>query len=150
LAVAHGSLHKSFLQLAALLVLGAAAALARGDRRGAWIAGACAGAAFLFRHDAGTFGAAALALGVLVERGQADAGRVRRLVLLGGGFLLVVGPAALALLVGGLEPRAWWEHEWQRIAVQERIAVSFPWPWGAEGFNLGRLVLATALLAAPL
>jgi len=149
LVVAHGSLHKSFLVVATLLVLWALRIAAKGrsggGARAGLDAGACLGAAFLFRHDVGAFGAVAL----LVVLGLDRAAFLRRLGGTAAGFAAIVGPAAFALLQLGLDPRAWWDHEWQRIAVQERIHVDFPWPAGADGWRWGRAVLSAVLLLAP-
>jgi hypothetical protein len=150
LAVAHGSLHKSFLLLAAILALCAAAALSRRPGAGAAAsAGALAGLAFLFRHDAGAFALAALAAAALCEASPLRAPLLLRLGALAGGFLAVAGPAFLALLAAGLDPRAWWEHEWQRIAVQERIDVGLAPPVEGGEWRWGRAALLLALLAAP-
>jgi hypothetical protein len=152
LIVAHGSLHKSFLVVATLLVLLALKIVARrgegGGRGGlarALDAGACLGVAFLFRHDVGAFGAVALLAVVTLERTWLTP----RLAGAAAGFLATVAPAAVVLLFLGLDPRAWWDHEWQRIAVQERIAVAFPWPAGADGWRWGRAFLSTAIVLAP-
>jgi len=152
LIVAHGSLHKSFLVVATLLVLLALKIVTRrgeGGGRGtlarALDAGACLGVAFLFRHDVGAFGAVALLVVVLLDRNTT----APRLAGAAAGFLATVAPAALVLLFLGLDPRAWWDHEWQRIAVQERIAVAFPWPAGADGWRWGRAFLSAALVLAP-
>jgi hypothetical protein len=154
LIVAHGSFHKCFLVLAALLVLLGARALARrAGLRGAFVAGLFAGVAFLFRHDAGVFGAIALAVALFVtpsfEGEPVRVDPLRRVVSLAVGFLTPVVPAALVLLGGGLDPVSWWDHEWQRIAVQERIRIDFPWPMAAGGWRSGRAILAGALIAAP-
>jgi len=152
LIVAHGSLHKSFLVVATLLVLLALKVVARrseGGGRGGLArsldAGACLGVAFLFRHDVGAFGAVALLVVAALERSEF----ARRLAGAAAGFLATVAPAALVLLLLGLDPRAWWDHEWQRIAVQEQIAVAFPRPAGADGWRWGRAFLSTALVLAP-
>jgi hypothetical protein len=150
LVVAHGSLHKSFLVVAAVLVLLAArASVRRVDGRGAFVAGVLCGTAFLFRHDAGAFGAFALLIGSLCEASPARTPWPRRFAGLAAGFLVPVLPAVFVLVAQGLDPRSWWDHEWQRIAAQERIRVAFPWPVGPDGFRWGRAALAGALLFAP-
>lgn len=151
LVVAHGSFHKCFLVLAALLVIFGARSLSRrADPRHAFVAGLLCGVAFLFRHDAGAFGALALALAIVAggEPGRAPA--LRRIALLAAGFLAPVVPAALVLLGCGLDPASWWDHEWQRIAVQERIRIDFPWPSTPQGWRWGRAILSSLLIAAPL
>ena len=74
---------------------------------------------------------------------------MRRLASLAAGFLVPVVPAAVVLLVLGLDPASWWDHEWQRIAVQERIRADFPWPWTPDGWRWGRAILSALLIAAP-
>jgi hypothetical protein len=151
LVVAHGSFHKCFLLLAALLVLFGARSLARrADLRQSFLAGLLCGVAFLFRHDAGAFGALALALAILADGESTRAPALRRIAALAAGFLAPVVPAALVLLGRGLDPASWWDHEWQRIAVQERIRVDFPWPSTPGGWRWGRAILSAMLLFAPL
>ncbi len=151
LAVAHGSLHKSFLLLAVMLALLAGRSLGRRATLGAaGLAGAFAGVAFLFRHDVGAFAGVALVAGVCLETAMPRPATLQRVLALVAGFAAVVGPALLALLAAGLDLESWWAHEWQRIAVQERIDVALAPPWDADGQSGGRIVLFTALLLAPL
>ena len=151
LAIAHGSLHKSFLLLAAVLALLAAQALARRPAPGgAFAAGALAGVAFLFRHDAGAFTGAALVAGALIDSSPGRSPVLARVAALAGGFATVVGPAFLALLAAGLDVRAWWDHEWQRIAVQERSDVDFAGPLVDGELRWGRVALSVGLVGAPL
>jgi hypothetical protein len=74
---------------------------------------------------------------------------VRRLGGLVAGFAGVAVPAAAALLAAGLDPGAWWDHEWHRIAVQERIRVPILAPLEDGELRAGRLLLLAGLLAAP-
>jgi hypothetical protein len=150
LVVAHGSFHKCFLVLAALLVLFAGRRIARRpDLCNSFAAGLVAGVAFLFRHDAGAFGAFALAVAIVADGDAARKPALRRLLVLAGGLLVVIFPAALFLVSRGLDPASWWDHEWQRIAVQERIRVDFPWPLTQQGWRWGRAFLSAALVVAP-
>ncbi len=128
LAIAHGALHKSFLLLALVLALVAAALLdSRSPRRDA-AAGALAGAAFLLRYDVGAFAFVALLAGSLLgtRSGREALGSAFRL---GAGFSLAVAPCALVLLALGASPAAWWSHALHRVGVMQAIDMSFPWPW---------------------
>lgn len=170
LVVAHGSLHKSAIVVAALLALFAARALApgaddsraddtRGSRsragdaapgvRGAFGAGLLAAAAFLFRHDVGGFAGAACAIGLLIEPRAAWRARVVRVAALCAGFAALLLPVVIALLAAGLDLGAWWAHEWQRIAVQERIAIDLADPRVAGEWRGGRIALLAALVGSP-
>jgi len=153
LVVAHGSLHKSAVVVAALLALLAARALAsRRTPAAAFRAGLLCAVAFLFRHDAGGFAGAACAVALLLDRGDAaaeGASRGSRLAALAAGFVALVGPLTLALVAAGLDLRSWWDHEWQRIGVQERIDVALV---GSDGgaWSFGKVALLVALAGAPL
>lgn len=150
LVVAHGSLHKSPIVVAALLVLLALDRLARcGALAGATGGGALVAAAFLFRHDVGAFGAVAVALAAALEvrsslRERAAAGA--RLAL---GFVAVVGPLVLVALAAGADLGRWWDLEWQRIAVQERIELGGGLAAALDEPRAGRLALQAVLVLAP-
>jgi len=155
LVVAHGSFHKSAVVVAALLALLAARALAsRRAFASAFRAGLLCALAFLFRHDAGGFAGAACAAALLLDRGDAAtevawSSRARQVGALAAGFVALVGPLLLALVAAGLDLRSWWDHEWQRIGVQERIDVALV---GTEtnDWSFGKVALLVALAGAPL
>lgn len=150
-AVAHGSLHKSAIAAASALALLAAARIgARADSRAALEAGLATAGAFLFRHDVGGFAGIACAAALLLDARPERSAAWRRLLALGAGFAALLLPLLLALLAAGLDLPRWWALEWQRIGVQEAIAVSWS-PFAETGeARWGARVLAAALLAAPL
>ncbi|MBM4013560.1 MAG: hypothetical protein FJ293_01155 [Planctomycetes bacterium] len=150
LVVAHGSFHKSAIVVAALLALFAAQRLARRDGRGAFVAGLLCALGFLFRHDVGGFAAAACGVALLVEPGMPWRRRCAGAAALTAGFAALLVPLVLALVAAGLDLGAWWEHEWQRIAVQEQIAVPLAEPRVDGEWRGGRVALLCALLLAPL
>ncbi len=151
LAVAHGSLHKSAVVVAALCGLLAAQRLGRrSDATGAFQAGLGCAAAFLFRHDVGGFAGLACALALLFECAPERVAWWKRWFALVAGFVAPLAPLLIAMGAAGFDLPRWWALEWQRIAIQEQIAVEWsPAPDG-EGWRAGRIVLAVALVAAPM
>ncbi|MFO0982439.1 MAG: hypothetical protein U1E76_12005 [Planctomycetota bacterium] len=128
-AVAHGSLHKSFLAAAQLLALFGLAVLVRRDTvRHKLTAGALSGAALLLRYDVGVFALVSLVVASAFQHTARTriAGVGRDVAWLAAGALLVLVPAAAGLLARGLDPQWWWDHVWQRIRVQEAIAAPYP------------------------
>ena len=169
--IAPGALHKATLALAVAVALLAARQLARHSAdqlahtsraTGAFQAGLLAAVAFLFRHDVGGFAAAACGIALLLDGSLRFRDRCRSALVLSSGFLAVLVPVTLALVVAGLDLPQWWAHEWQRITVQERIdvAIGMPLeigatvgePFGERGGELhgGRAALWSAFIAAPL
>ncbi len=153
LAVAHGSLHKSFLLLALCLALAGAALLRPGGAlRRDLAAGALAGGAFLFRYDVGVFAFVALCAGAVVGaahfRGAALGG-----LRLAAGWAAPVAAAIVALLALGASPASWWEHTVHRFGVMQGIRMPFPWPWSGGGVGplpAWLLMLAFAIVLAAL
>jgi uncharacterized membrane protein len=149
LVVAHGSFHKSAILIAAVLALLASRRLASGGLLAPFSAGVLALAGFLFRHDVGGFAAAACTVAILLETARSFRERLARAVALAGGFLAALLPLVLALMVAGLDLAEWWDHEWQRIGVQERIEVPLAEPVVAGEWRGGRVALLVALALAP-
>lgn len=156
--VAHGSLHKTFLLVASVLVLLAAQELLGRDRPRPVRAGLLLGLAGLLRYDAGVFGLVALLAGLALMPHHRRFSGGARLVL---GATALTLPVVLFLLAAGASGEEWWSLTLQRVAVQERIDYSLPgwrnaegsWAWGGigvRGLLAGLLLLYGATLGPAL
>ncbi|MHC5210474.1 MAG: glycosyltransferase family 39 protein [Planctomycetota bacterium] len=147
LAVAHGSLFKSFLLLTLVLILAAADLIDRdggsaGAGRRRWLgAGALLGLACVFRYDIGVFAVAALGAScVLVgsPAGASASGAGRRGSLVRIAWLCVgcAGPILLvasALTAAGASPVDWWQQTRVFLGAQMRIRPDNPPLFGPDG-----------------
>jgi len=152
LILAHGSWHKSFLQLAvALQVYAASCCLDSLRIRTAAGLGLAAAVAFLCRYDVGGFAMLASGVAIIFRRDASARRRIESLASLCSAFLLVVGGVYAILAVRGLDLVEWWFLTWQRILAQEWIDAPFPRPWtrgfGWGSFSTGALFVALATAA---
>jgi hypothetical protein len=153
LAVAHGSLFKSFLLLSIVLVL-CAGWLADARRGRCLAAGALLGLACVFRYDIGAFGLVALVLGGVLAGGGprgAVSGAASRAAWLAAGCAAPVLLTGALLAAAGFSPSTWCEQTRVFLGAQLKIRPEHPalWEAGAAG-PLEHWLLWTAITGSAL